>query len=171
MDNRVGEMQVFVRVVESGSFSEAARLLRMTPSTVSKLIVRIEARLGLRLIERSTRRLSVTQEGQAYYARATALIADLDDIERSLTTGNMQPKGTVRVNASVAFGTLGLEPLLPTFWEAYPDIVIDLSLSDEMTDLYLDRTDVAVRVGRLQDAGWTARQLGSAPRKIVAAAA
>lgn len=171
MDNRVGEMQVFVRVVESGSFSEAARLLRMTPSTVSKLIARIEARLGLRLIERSTRRLSVTQEGQAYYARATALIADLDDIERSLTTGNLQPKGTVRVNASVAFGTLGLEPLLPAFWETYPDIVIDLSLSDEMTDLYLDRTDVAFRVGRLQDSGLTARHLGSAPRKIVASSA
>jgi len=168
MDNRVGEMQVFVRVVESGSFSEAARLLRMTPSTVSKLIARIEVRLGLRLIERSTRRLSVTQEGQTYYARAIALIADLDDIERSLTTGNLQPKGTVRVNASVAFGTLGLEPLLPAFWEAYPDIVIDLSLSDEMTDLYLDRTDVAFRVGCLQDSGLTARPLGSVPRKIVA---
>ncbi|QEH97046.1 LysR family transcriptional regulator [Gluconobacter thailandicus] len=171
MDNRVGEMQVFVRVVESGSFSEAARLLRMTPSTVSKLIARIEARLGLRLIERSTRRLSVTQEGQTYYARATALIADLDDIERSLTTGNLQPKGTVRVNASVAFGTLGLEPLLAAFWDAYPDIVIDLSLSDEMTDLYLDRTDVAFRVGRLQDSGLTARHLSSVPRKIVASPA
>ncbi len=168
MDNRVGEMQVFLRVVESGSFSEAARLLVMTPSTVSKLIARIEARLGVRLIERSTRRLSVTEEGQTYYTRAVSLIADLDDIERSLTTGTMQPRGTVRVNASVAFGTLGLEPFLPAFWNAYPEILIDLSLSDDVTDLYLDRTDVAFRVGRLQDSGLTVRHLGAVPRRIVA---
>lgn len=171
MDNRIGEMQVFLRVVENGSFSEAARALRMTPSTVSKLIGRIENRLGVRLIERSTRRLSVTQEGEIYYARAVTLIADLEDMDRSLTNGTTKPSGTVRVNASVAFGTLGLEPFLPAFWETYPDIAIDLSLSDEMTDLYLDRTDVAFRVGRLPDSGLTARHIGTVPRKIVASPA
>lgn len=169
MDNRVGEMQVFLRVVEAGSFSEAARLLLMTPSTVSKLIGRIEARLGVRLLERSTRRLSLTAEGQVYYEKSLALLAELDEVERELSRGAASAGGTIRVNASVAFGVLGLEPLLPEFWETHPNIVVDLSLSDEMVDLYLDRTDVAFRVGSLQDSTMMARRMGIARRKIVAA--
>lgn len=171
MDNRAGEMQVFLRVVESGSFSEAARVLRMTPSTVSKLVARIEARLGVRLLERSTRRLSLTAEGQIYYDRSQSLLATLEDIERDLSQGAGSMGGTVRVSASVGFGILGVEPLLPAFWACYPNIVVDLSLSDEIVDLYLDRTDVAFRVGPLPDSGMTARKLGAAPRKIVAAPA
>ncbi|MFE1599065.1 LysR family transcriptional regulator [Methylobacterium sp. ID0610] len=169
MDNRIGEMQVFLRVVETLSFSEAARSLRMTPSTVSKLIARLEARLGVKLIERSTRRLALTDEGRLFHERAGALLADLDAFERELAAGAGTPDGTIRVNASVAFGTLGLEPLLPAFWQAYPRIVVDLSLSDEIVDLYLDRTDVAFRVGRLSDSNLVARRVGVAPRKIVAA--
>ena len=129
MDNRAGEMQVFLRVVETGSFSEAARLLRMTPSTVSKLVARIEARLGVRLVERSTRRLSLTAEGQVYYERSQALLQDLDAVER------------------------------------------DLSLSDEIVDLYLDRTDIAFRIGPLPSSVMIARRIGLAHRKIVAAPA
>lgn len=169
MDNRAGEMHVFLRVVEAGSFSEAARLLLMTPSTVSKLIGRIEARLGVRLLERSTRRLSLTAEGQIYYEKSVALLAELDEIERDLSQGAASAGGTIRVNASVAFGVLGLEPLLPSFWEAHPNIVVDLSLSDEIVDLYLDRTDIAFRVGVLQDSTMVARRIGIARRKIVAA--
>ncbi|RWR07934.1 LysR family transcriptional regulator [Paenirhodobacter populi] len=169
MDNRAGEMQVFQRVVETGSFSEAARLLRMTPSTVSKLISRIEARLGVRLLERSTRHLSLTAEGQVYYERSRVLLAGLEDIERELSHGAASTGGTVRVSASVGFGIFGVEPLLPAFWHAYPNITVDLSLSDEIVDLYLDRTDVAFRVGPLSDSGMTARKLGVAQRKIVAA--
>ncbi|MBY6141508.1 LysR family transcriptional regulator [Leisingera daeponensis] len=82
MDNRAGEMQVFLQVVDSGSFSEAARMMRMTPSTVSKLIGRVEERLGVRLLERSTRRLSLTDEGRVYYERSRVLIAGMDEIER-----------------------------------------------------------------------------------------
>lgn len=171
MDNRAGEMQVFVRVVEAGSFSEAARALLMTPSTVSKLIGRIEARLGVRLLERSTRRLSLTAEGQLYYERSQALLAELDSVERELSEGSASTGGTVRVNASVAFGVLAVEPVLPAFWQVFPNIVVDLSLSDEIVDLYLDRTDVAFRVGRLPDSGMMARQIGVAHRKIVAAPA
>jgi DNA-binding transcriptional LysR family regulator len=169
MDNRAGEMQVFLRVVEAGNFSEAARLMRMTPSTVSKMIGRIETRLGVRLLERSTRRLSLTVEGQVYYERSLALLAELDDVERNLSMGAASAGGTVRVNASVAFGVLALEPLLPAFWQAHPNIVVDLSLSDEMVDLYLDRTDVAFRIGTLQDSTMMARRIGIARRKIVAA--
>ncbi len=169
MDNRIGEMQVFVRVVDVASFSEAARLLRMAPSTVSKLVTRIEARLGARLIERSTRRLVLTAEGQAYYERSVGLLAELDQIERDLGSGAACAGGTVRVSTSVPFGVFGVEPLLPAFWTAHPQIVIDLSLSDEIIDLYLDRTDVAFRIGPLQDSSLVARRLGAARRKIVAA--
>jgi DNA-binding transcriptional LysR family regulator len=169
MDNRAGEMQVFMRVVEAGSFSEAARLLLMTPSTVSKLLNRIEQRLGVRLLERSTRRLSLTDEGQIYYERSLALLAELDDIERELSQGAASAGGTVRVNASVAFGVLGLEPLLPAFWEAHPNIIVDLSLSDDIIDLYMERTDIAFRVGSLQNSTMMARRIGVARRKIVAA--
>lgn len=171
MDNRIGEMQVFSRVAETGSFSAAARQLGMTPSTVSKLVSRIEARLGVRLVERSTRRLALTAEGEIYRERSQALLAELDGIERELAQGAAAADGRVRVNASVAFGTLGLEPLLPAFWRVYPNIVVDLSLSDEIVDLYLDRTDIAFRVGSLPDSGMIARRIGVARRKIVAAPA
>jgi DNA-binding transcriptional LysR family regulator len=171
MDNRAGEMQVFVRVVEAGSFSEAARQLLMTPSTVSKLIGRMEDRLGVRLIERSTRRLSLTDEGRLFYERSGTLLSDLDDIEREVSRGAGGAGGTVRVNASVAFGVLGIEPQLPEFWRTYPNVVIDLSLSDEIVDLYLDRTDVAFRVGALTDSNLVARKLGVASRRIVASPA
>lgn len=171
MDNRAGEMLVFLRVVEAGNFSEAARLLLMTPSTVSKLITRIETRLGVRLLERSTRRLSLTAEGRIYYERSQALLGELDEVERELSEGAASTGGTVRVNASVAFGVLAVEPALPDFWQAYPNIVVDLSLSDQTIDLYLDRTDVAFRVGRLSDSGMMARRVGIAHRKIVASPA
>ncbi len=168
MDNRAGEMQVFLRVVEAGSFSEAARQLGMTPSTVSKLIGRIEARLGARLLERSTRRLSLTKEGGVYYERGQNLLNELDAVERDLTRGAASISGTVRVSASVGIGLLAIEPLLPAFWREFPHILLDLSISDEVVDLYLDRTDVAFRVGRLASSGLTAIRLGSTSRKIVA---
>jgi DNA-binding transcriptional LysR family regulator len=168
MDNRIGEMQVFLRVADAASYSEAARRLLMTPSTVSKLIRRIEARLGVRLFERSTRRLCLTREGQLYQEKSIALLAELDDVERSISQGASAAGGTIRVNTTVAFGILGLEPLLPAFWQAHPDIVVDISLSDEIVDLYLDRTDVAFRVGPLQPSGMVARRIGVVKKKIVA---
>lgn len=169
MDNRAGEMQVFLRVVDTGSFSEAARQLMMTPSTVSKLIGRIEARLGVRLLERSTRRLSLTDEGQLYYERSQAVLAELAEIEADLSRGAARMGGTVRVNASVGFGMVAIEPLLPEFWSAYPNIAVDLSLSDEIVDLYLERTDIAFRVGTLTSSSLTAIKIGTSARKIVGA--
>lgn len=168
MDNRAGEMLVFVRVAEAGSFSEAARRMMMTPSTVSKLIARLEARLGVRLVERSTRHLVLTREGQFYYERSQALLAELDETEQQIARGGAEPEGVVRVSSSVTFGTAALEPILPAFWAAFPRVVIDLSLSDEVVDLYLDRTDVAIRVGPLPDSSLTARRIGQTRRRIVA---
>jgi DNA-binding transcriptional LysR family regulator len=171
MDNRAGEMMVFVRVVETGSFSEAARAMLMTPSTVSKLIARLEARLGVRLIERSTRRLALTGEGQFYYERSQALLGQLDETEQQIAQGGAEAEGVVRVTSSVTFGTAALEPILPAFLEAYPNIIVDLSLSDEVVDLYLDRTDVAIRVGKLQDSNLMARKIGETRRRIAASPA
>ncbi len=171
MDNRAGEMVVFVRVVEAGSFSEAARLLLMTPSTVSKLIARLEARLGVRLIERSTRRLVLTGEGQFYYERSQAFLGQLDETEQQIAQGGAEAEGLIRVTSSVTFGVSALEPILPDFLEAYPRIVIDLSLSDDVVDLYLDRTDIAIRVGKLQDSNLMARKIGETRRRIVASPA
>lgn len=169
MDNRAGEMLVFVRVAETGSFSEAARQLRMTPSTVSKLVGRIEQRLGVRLVERSTRRLALTDEGRTYHERSLALLADLDDLEQGLAQGSPRISGTVRVNASVALGVHVLEPLLPAFWQAHPDVQVDLSLSDDVVDLYLERTDVAFRIGALASSSLVAVRIGATRRHIVAA--
>jgi DNA-binding transcriptional LysR family regulator len=171
VDNRAGEMQVFATVVEAGSFSAAARRLMMTPSTVSKLVARLEDRLGVRLVERSTRRLSLTTEGHLYHKRALRMLADLEELERELATGSAGASGTVRISASVAFGTIAIEPLLPDFWQAHPRIVVDLSLSDEMADLYLERTDIAFRVGGLADSSLMARNIGTARRVIVGAPA
>lgn len=169
MDNRAGEMEVFLRVVDAGSFSEAARMMRMTPSTVSKLIGRVEERLGVRLLERSTRRLSLTDEGRIYYERSRSLLEEMNEIERTLSQGSASLDGRVRISSSVGFGLLGIEPLLPGFWKKFPRIVVDMSLSDEIVDLYLDRTDVAFRVGPLPDSSMTAIKLGTAKRMIVAA--
>jgi len=168
MDNRVGEMDVFLRVVDTGNFSEAARQLHMTPSNVSKLIARLETRLRVRLLERSTRRLSLTAEGRRYYERGQALLSELEDIEREASQIAASAGGTVRVTSSVGFATMAVEPLLPEFWKEHPNIVIDLSLSDELVDLYLDRTDVAFRIGVLSDSSLTATKLGTARRRIVA---
>ncbi|WP_425599573.1 LysR family transcriptional regulator [Azospirillum endophyticum] len=164
-------MMVFVRVVEASSFSEAARLMLMTPSTVSKLIARLEARLGVRLIERSTRRLALTEEGQFYYERSQKLLGQLDETEQQIAHGGAEAEGVVRVTSSVSFGTTALEALLPAFFEAYPKVIVDLSLSDEVVDLYLDRTDVAIRVGKLTDSNLMARKIGETKRCIVASPA
>ncbi|MGO4852987.1 LysR family transcriptional regulator [Phaeovulum sp. W22_SRMD_FR3] len=171
MDNRAGEMQAFLRVVEAGSFSEAARQMRMTPSTLSKMIARIETRLGARLLERSTRRLSLTAEGWIYYERSQTLLAGIEDLERDLSQGAASVGGTLRVSASVGFGMVAIEPILPAFCAAFPNMVVDLSLSDEVVDLYLDRTDIAFRVGSLASSSLTALKLGTAPRLIVASPA
>lgn len=171
MDNRAGEMMVFVRVVEAGSFSEAARLMLMTPSTVSKLIARLESRLGVRLIERSTRRLVLTVEGQFYYERSQALLFQLEETEQQIAQGGAEAEGVVRITSSVSFGTTAVEPILPAFFEAYPNVIVDLSLSDEVVDLYLDRTDIAIRVGKLPDSNLMARKIGETKRCIVASPA
>lgn len=168
--NRSGEMEVFVRVVELGGFSAAARRCRMTPSAVSKLIARLEARLGVRLVNRSTRKLLLTPEGCAFYERGTRILSDLDEAERSASSGE-QPTGRIRINTNASFGTHILAPLLPEFLGRYPGVTLDVVHTDAVIDLLEERTDVAVRAGPLKSSRLVARKLGATPMMIVGAPA
>lgn len=166
--NRSGEIEVFVRVVEAGSFSAAARTLRMTPSAVSKLIARLEARLGARLVSRSTRKLQLTPEGTAFYDSGLRILADMAAAEREAAAG-AAPRGRLRVNTYVPFGVHRLIPLLPRFLERYPEISVDLVLTDSVIDLMAERADVAIRAGPLGESRLVARKLGQSPVVVVAA--
>ena len=166
--NRSGEIEVFVRVVEAGSFSAAARQLRMTPSAVSKLIARLEARLGARLVSRSTRRLQLTPEGAAFHDSGTRILADLDAAEREAAAG-AAPRGRLRVNSYVPFGHHRLIPLLPRFIERYPEISVEAVLTDSVIDLMEERADVAIRAGPLRESRLVARKLGQSRMVVVAA--
>ncbi|MER8632908.1 LysR family transcriptional regulator [Mesorhizobium opportunistum] len=166
--NRSGEIEVFVRVVEAGSFSAAARALRMTPSAVSKLIARLEARLGARLVSRSTRKLQLTPEGSAFYESGLRILADMAAAEREAAAG-AAPRGRLRVNTYVPFGVHRLIPLLPRFLERYPEISVDLVLTDSVIDLMAERADVAIRAGQLGESRLVARKLGQSPMVVVAA--
>lgn len=166
--NRSGEMEVFARVVELGGFSAAARAFRMTPSAVSKLVARLEARLGVRLINRSTRKLQLTPEGTAYYDRSIRILDDIDTAEREAAVG-ATPRGRLRVNTSVPFGMHRLLPLLPGFLARYPGVSVDVSLTDTVVDLMEERADVAIRVGPLRESRLLARKLGESRMVVVAA--
>lgn len=166
--NRSGEMEVFVHVVEQGGFSSAARLSRMTPSAVSKLIARLETRLGVRLVNRSTRRLQLTPEGCAFYERATRILADIEDAERSASTGE-HAVGRIRLNTSASYASHVLAPILPEFLDRHPGVTLDVVQTDAIIDLLAERTDVAVRAGPLKSSSLVARKLGETAMTIVAA--
>ncbi len=159
-------MEVFTRVVELGGFSAAARALRMTPSAISKLVGRLETRLGARLVNRSTRTLQVTPEGRLFYDRSIRLLADMDEVERSVAQAEA-PTGKIRVSANVPVGRQLLLPIVPAFLEAYPELSLEISLTDLVIDLLEQRTDVALRSGPLKSSQLVARKLGAARMIIV----
>lgn len=164
--NRSGELEVFVRVIELGGFSAAARACNMTPSAVSKLIARLEQRLGTRLVNRSTRQLQLTPEGCAFYERGVRILADLEEAERCVSE-HSAPRGRLRVNANVPFGHHFLLPLAPRFLERHPDVTLDIVLTDEVIDILEQRTDISVRAGPLKSSNLVARSLGATRMVIV----
>lgn len=168
--NRAAEMEVFTQVVDLGGFTAAARACGLTPSGVSKLITRLETRLGTRLIHRSTRRLSLTPEGQAFHDRAVRILGEMEEAEREASAGAV-PRGHLRVNSNVPFGMRYLIPLVPDFLAAHPGVTIDLVLSDVVVDLMEERADVAVRTGPLHDSSLMIRKLGSTRMVVVASPA
>jgi DNA-binding transcriptional LysR family regulator len=165
--NRLAEMEVFVEVAERGGLSAAARALGLTPSAVSKLMGRLEQRLAVRLMNRSTRRLQLTEEGARFHERALRILAELEEAEREASEES-SPRGRVRVNANVPFGLHCLLPLVPRFLAEYPEVTLDLALSDRVVDLYEERADVAIRVGPLASSALFARKLGESRLLLVA---
>lgn len=164
--NRSGELEVFVRVIELGGFSVAARACGMTPSAVSKLVARLEQRLGTRLVNRSTRQLQLTPEGCAFYERGVRILADLEEAERCASERSA-PRGRLRVSTNVPFGQHFLLPLAPRFLEQHPEVTLDVVLTDEVIDILEQRTDVAVRAGPLKSSNLVARSLGATRMFIV----
>lgn len=165
--NRSGEMEAFVRTVERGSFSAGARALGMTPSAISKLVARLESRLATQLIHRSTRKLQLTIEGRHFYDRSVHVLADMEEAERCAAAG-AAPRGRVIVNASVPFGHHVLAPLAGRFLEQYPQVTLDLVLTDRIVDLIDERCDVAIRWGPLPPSDLVARRLFDTGQVIVA---
>lgn len=166
--NRSGEMEVFVRVVEQGGFSAAARVSHLTPSAVSKLVARMEARLGARLVNRSTRVFELTPEGCVFYERATGILADIEDAERGAGAGE-HPVGRIRLNTSASYATHVLAPILPKFLDFYSGITLDIVQTDRVVDLLAERMDVAIRAGPMKSSSLVARKLGDSPMVVVGA--
>ncbi len=165
--DRLAAMKVFVRVVEAGSFSGVARESATTQSAVSKQVAALEAHLGVKLLSRSTRALSLTEEGEAFFPEARRLVADVEAAEQRLH-GGTRLIGWLRVAASVAYGRLVLMPRVRSFLALHPDLRIDLRLNDGFADLIEQGVDVGVRLGDLADSGLVARKIGGWRRVLVA---
>jgi DNA-binding transcriptional LysR family regulator len=166
-NGRSGEMEVFTRVVDEGSLSAAARELGLTPSAVSRIIARAEQRLGTRLLLRTTRAITLTTEGEAYLRGARRILADLLEVEEAITDQGV-PRGRLRVSAALGHGRLTLVPLLAAFSARYPQVLVDLTLSDEIADIHGGQADVALRFGLLPDSSLSARCIGHTGQVVVA---
>lgn len=165
--DRARAMELFVAAIDLGSFSAAARAFDQTPSSISRAIDRLESRLGVRLLLRSTRALTLTAEGQAYLLSARRILADLDDAEQQIADHGV-PRGRLRVSAALSHGRMCIVPLLGEFTLAYPHVLVDLALTDAVVDVAAGQADVAIRFGPLADSTLTARKLGETRRVIVA---
>ena len=169
--DKLNAMAIFVRVVERGSFSAVAREMQTSQPTISKVLKALETGLGGKLIARSTRQLSLTDEGQRYYNECRQILAAVDAAEHSFQSGRERIAGHLRIGSSVSFGRLQIAPRLAQFLERHPDIEIDLQLSDQNQDLVSEGLDVTFRIGELNDSGLIARHIGTTHRVTVAAPA
>ncbi|UNK41371.1 LysR substrate-binding domain-containing protein [Luteimonas sp. S4-F44] len=169
--DRFDAMQAFARVVETGSFTKAAATLHMSRTTVTQLVQQLEARLRVRLLNRTTRQVNVTADGAAYYERVVQLLADMDDAETSLSSAAAAPRGRLRVDVPSPFARLVLVPALPQFHARYPDIQLDLGVSDRRIDLIGEHVDCVVRGGTITDQSLIARHVGDLQFGVCAAPA
>ncbi|MBM7116823.1 LysR family transcriptional regulator [Archangium primigenium] len=165
------EIAVFTRVVDLGGFARAAQKLRLTPSGVSRIVSRLESRLGVRLLNRTTRSLSLTDEGAAYYERCTRILADLDEANASLARSRVTPHGRLRVDAPVALADYVLGAALPRFLERYPEVSIDLTVRDQLIDPTAEGVDVVIRLAAARDSELVSRNLAPARFLLVASPA
>lgn len=165
------DMAAFVRIVETGGLAPAARDLGLTPSAMSKQLARLEARLGVRLLTRTTRRIALTPEGETYLARARDILSLIEAAEQDVTAGRGRPGGLLRVNTGTAFARHRLIPLLPDFFARYPAITLDLGVTDRRVDFMTEQADVLLRTGALGDSSLVARKIAGGQRVICAAPA
>lgn len=167
--DRFDAMQAFARVVETGSFTKAAETLHMSKTSVTQLVQQLEARLRVKLLNRTTRKVNVTADGAVYYARVVRLLADLDDAETSLPGASVVPRGQLRVDVPSPLARMILVPALPEFYARYPEIQIDMGVSDRMVDLIGEKVDCVIRGGELTDQSLMARRVGDLKLGVYAA--
>lgn len=167
--DRFDAMQAFARVVETGSFTKAAETLHMSKTSVTQLIQQLEARLRVRLLNRTTRKVNVTADGAAYYERVIRLLADMDDAETSLSGASASPRGRLRVDVPSPLARMILVPALPAFYARYPEIQLDMGVSDRMVDIIGENVDCAVRGGEITDQSLVARRVGDLRLGVYAA--
>jgi len=167
--DRFDAMQAFARVVEAGSFTKAAETLHMSKTSVTQLVQQLEARLRVKLLNRTTRKVNVTADGAAYYERVVRLLGDMDDAETSLSDASSSPRGRLRVDVPSPLARLILVPALPAFHARYPDIQFDMGVSDRMVDLIGENVDCVVRGGELADQSLMARRVGDLQLGVYAA--
>ena len=154
-------MSSFVAVVEAGSFVAAGEVLRVSKAAVSRGVIELETRLGARLLQRTTRRLSLTEAGRAYYGHCKQILAELDEADRAVGMVTGHPVGRLRVNAPFSFGISHLAPLWGPFMERYPEVDLELTLSDRLVDVVEEGFDVVIRISRLQDSTLVYRRLAT----------
>src|SRR5690348_4933220 len=165
--DRLAAMEAFVRVVDAGTFSGAARLLRVGQPAVSKMIAQLEDRLGVRLLLRSTHGLTPTEAGRTFYERAKRAIEEADEAEHLARGAGAALSGRLRVCAAITFTRLHVLPHLPVFLEKHPALDIDIVLDDRNIDLVEEGIDIALRMGKLADSNLIARKLGQSPRRVI----
>ncbi len=169
MLDRLTSLEVFARVAAVGSLSGAARAMGLSQTMVTKHIASLEARLGAKLFHRTTRRLSITEAGRSYLESSERILSDMEAAEAAIAADRVEPRGLLRVNVPVVFGTRQIAPLLADFAERYPNVTIELGLNDRLVDLAEEGWDLAIRIGKLRDSSMVARRL--APSRMVVCAA
>ena len=167
--DRLTEMEAFVQVVDHGGFTDAARKLGLSKSAVSKHVSALEARLAVRLLNRTTRRVSPTEVGLAYYDRARSVLAEASEADSMVTAMQATPKGSLRISAPVSFGVGQVSPVVAAFLCRYPEVDINMVLEDRFVELIAEGFDLAIRIGNLTDSSLKARKLAEA-RSVIAAA-
>lgn len=169
MLDRLTGMSVFTRVVASGSFTAAARLSGLSQTMVTKHVAALEARLGTRLLHRTTRRLTLTDAGRAFHEACLRILAEVEEAELEAGAGNIEPRGVLRLNVPFSFGIRQIAPLLPAFQASHPDLSVDLGLNDRVVDLIEEGWDLAVRIGTLAETRLVARRLAPCRNLLCAA--
>ncbi|HWK33819.1 MAG TPA: LysR family transcriptional regulator, partial [Hyphomicrobium sp.] len=162
-------MNAFTKVVAAGSYAEAARRLGLTRSAVSKAVMELEQILGARLLDRTTRRVTPTEAGLAYYQRALSILADIEETELQISRLHEEPRGVLKINAPMSFGILYLGEAIAAFMARYPELRIELVLNDRFIDPLEEGVDITVRIGELADSSLIARRLAPSHRVLVAA--